>query len=85
MSWSYSIPHCDKAEAITRVKAANRDQIPASLSVQIVNELNGLPDGSRVTISTYGHLGWGEGQTGGQISSHFTIDVQAPPPDVDPT
>lgn len=79
MSWSRSIAHTSKDDATTQLKSLRGDHIPADVVDLIQRQLDKLPEGSQVTISTYGHF-WGDSQTG-QCSAHFQIDVQAPPPD----
>lgn len=67
------------SEAIATVgqEAANTPQCPQAFADTINNQLTTLPADSSVSLSCYGHTGWGSAQTKGEISLHVTINVTA--------
>jgi S-adenosylhomocysteine hydrolase len=65
------------AEAIATVgqEAANQPCCPQAFADAINGELGALPADSSVSISCYGHTGFGSAQTKGEIGLHVTINV----------
>lgn len=78
MSFSFSASGTPK-EAIRRVgeQAAVAPQCPQAFADAINGQLSALPEDASVSLSAYGHTGWGEAQTQGEISLHVTINVTA--------
>lgn len=76
MSFSFTASGTPK-EAIASVghEAANQPQVPQAFADAINGQLSALPEDASVSISCYGHTGWGEAQTQGEISLHATINV----------
>jgi S-adenosylhomocysteine hydrolase len=66
------------AEAIATVgQEAAVSACPQEFADAINNQLSGLPADASVSISCYGHVGWGTAQTQGEIGLHATINVTA--------
>jgi hypothetical protein len=65
-------------------QAAVSDSCPQAFADAINGELAALPERSHVSVSCYGHTGWGTAQTKGEISLHATINVLVDERPVDP-
>jgi hypothetical protein len=77
MSFSFTASGSPR-EVIAEVgrQAAQTPQIPQRFADALNEQLHGLPAEAEVTLSTYGHTGWQENATSGQISLHATADVR---------
>lgn len=80
MSFSFSANGNPKnCIATVGQQAASTPQVPQEFADAISNQLSGLPAHASVSLSAYGHTGWGEGQTQGEISLHLTMQVAVGP------
>jgi hypothetical protein len=78
MSFSFSASGTP-SEVIAKVgqEAAVTPECPQQFADAINNQLTRLPAGATVSLSAYGHTGWGSAQTKGEISLHATVNVEA--------
>lgn len=81
MSFSFTAAGSPK-DIIAEVgrQAAALEQVPNGFADSLNDQLGRLPEDAEVTLSCYGHTGWHEGQTSGQISLHAQMDVRITAP-----
>lgn len=79
VSWSITVPSMPCADAIAAVHgtAASQPSFPQPVAEMVIGQLEAMPVGTIVSISSYGHF-WGESQVGGEASCHFSINATAP-------
>lgn len=79
MSFSFKAAGAPQA-VIAKVgaAAASAPQFPQAFADAINLQLDALPAHASVQLNTYGHTGWGEAQTAGEISMHVSMIVSAP-------
>lgn len=82
MSFSFSVSGTPKTcIATVGQQAAVLDQCPNGFADALNDQLGRLPENAVVSGSIYGHTGWPEGQTSGEISLHANLSVSVPQPE----
>ena len=76
MSFSFSASGTPGEAIATVGQEAATKQVPQVFADAINNQLSALPADASVSVSAYGHTGWGSAQTSGEISLHATIQVR---------
>lgn len=75
MSFSFTASGNREAALAT---VGQQPSAPPEFVALIQSQLSLLPEDATVSLSAYGHTGWGKDQIAGEISLHCSINVTTP-------